>query len=111
MSSYVKKPEVVAAEVWWKNGDHSEDGNEVFPEGSQFAGEKLEGKVVRRFRHPGVDGQKTCRNCGQLFHVHGWLDFSLSGQAVCPGDYIIAPKTGHRFAMHPKEFTSSYDEV
>lgn len=48
---YRKKPVVIEAVQWFKNGDHPEDGNQRFVSG-EFAGELYEGKVVRYYRNP-----------------------------------------------------------
>jgi len=44
---YRKKPVVIEATQWLKNGDHPRDG---WPE--------TEGLVVRYYRHPGGSGEK-----------------------------------------------------
>ncbi len=33
-----------------------------------------EGKVVRYYRHPNIDGQTVCKHCGNTMHNHGWID-------------------------------------
>lgn len=81
---------------WQRNGDHPLDGNEVFAEG-EFKGQKYEGKLVRYFRHPEVDGQAICPECGKTYHEHGWLEdknvhrFILRDipGLVCPGSWLI----------------------
>ena len=62
---YRKKPVVIEATQWFKNGDHPEDNcmkllaiGEAHPESILS-----EGKVVRRYREPEVDGQKKCKYC------------------------------------------------
>ena len=85
---------------WFKNGDHPEDGDEVFEEG-QFKGEKYEGRVVRYFRHPSVKGNTYCHSCNQIMHLHGWLDNGSDGNTVCPGDYIIKVNGVHYPSKKP----------
>ena len=132
---YRKKPVVIEAARWFKNGDHPEDGNERFPaktappnpfvsvpsdaNGSasdprytgEFAGELLEGKVVRYFRHPNVPGDHTCQHCGQTMHVHGWIDTKEGGHIVCPGDWIITGVAGERYPCKDTIFTATYEHV
>ena len=78
MSRYRKKPVVVEATQWFKNGDHPLDGPT-----------DKEGKVVRYFRRPDVKGDTRCEKCGRIFHDHGWVETLEGGHIVCPGDWII----------------------
>ena len=72
---------------WFKNGDHPNDACEIFDAGNgPFQGE---GKVVRYFRHPDIDEEKNCDWCGNIMHLHGWIDYAPHGETVCPGDTII----------------------
>lgn len=85
---YRKKAVVIDAHRWFKNGDHPEDGNEVFNDG-EFKGELLEGKIIRYYRSPYIDEEKKCCACGSIMHIHGWIDTLEAGHRVCPGDWII----------------------
>lgn len=105
---YRKKPVVIEAIQWFKNGDHPEDGNEVFFNGV-FTGLKLEGKVVRYFRHPDVDGERSCDHCGVRMHEHGWIDTLEGGHKVCPGDFIITGVKGERYPCKPDIFEVTYE--
>lgn len=96
---------IVDAVQWRKNGDHPEDGTERFTSG-EFAGELYEGKVVRYFRRPDIDGETVCF-CGDRFHVHGWLD--LEDITVCPGDFVITDARGVRSRMTPEAFAETYE--
>lgn len=131
MAKFRKKPVVIEAHRWFKNGDHPEDGDERFPpkaapsnpfvrateDGSaadprysgEFAGERFEGKVVRYFRRPDVAGDTPCRECGQPMHVHGWIDTKEGGHIVCPGDWVIAGVVGERYPVKPAIFEATYD--
>ena len=73
-----KKPVVVEAHQWFKNGDHPDDGS----------GTK-EGRLIRYFRRPDVDGRSRCSECQGRFQNHGWIDTLEDGHRVCPGDWII----------------------
>ena len=96
MSKFRKKPVVIEAHQWFKNGDHPKDNREEFTgsDGKPFMGE---GKVVRYYRTPDLDGQTACQHCGDIMQNHGWID-PLSqprsedqdefdpGNVICPGD-------------------------
>jgi hypothetical protein len=123
-----KKPVVVEATQWFKNGDHPNDGTERFPpkvptDGrmtgaptdprytGEFAGELFEGKVVRYFRRPDVPGDTLCKHCAQTMHVHGWIDTKEGGHIVCPGDWIITGVAGERYPCKPDIFAATYEAV
>jgi hypothetical protein len=108
---YRKKPVVIEATQWFKNGDHPEDDcTEIL----SLDGDTTflsEGKVVRYFRHPSVAGVTTCKHCGVVMHVHGWVDTLEGGHIVCPGDYIITGVTGERYPCKPDIFAMTYEVV
>lgn len=110
MAVYRKKPVEVEATEWFKNGDHPNDGTEVFEEG-EFKGELLEGKVVRYYRTPDFDGQEECKHCQKLMHIHGWIDTLEGGHIVCPGDFIITGVEGEMYPCKPDIFHKTYDAV
>ena len=110
MPKFRKKPIVIEAHQWFKNGDHPDDGNERFVIG-EFAGELYEGKVVRYFRHPSVDGELLCEHCGVQMREHGWIDTLEAGHNVCPGDWIIAGIKGERYPCKPDIFAETYESV
>lgn len=97
---YRKKPVVIEATQWFRNGDHPEDGNERF-----------EGKVVRYFRRPDISGYALCSECGNPFHIHGWIDTLEDGHRVCPGDWIITGVKGERYPCKPDIFAATYEEA
>lgn len=108
---YVKKPVVIEAHQWFKNGDHPED-NSFGTDGSLCW--EHEGKIVRYFRHPTVgdnDGQSLCKHCGVRFHDHGWVDTLEGGHKVCPGDFIITGIKGEKYPCKPDIFHDSYECV
>jgi hypothetical protein len=132
---YRKRPVVIEAVQWFKNGDHPDDGTERFPpksvppnpfvdvpsdaDGSasdprytgEFAGELYEGKVVRYFRRPDVPGDTGCRQCGRTMDVHGWIDTPEGGHIVCPGDWVITGIQGEHYPCKPDIFAETYDAV
>ncbi len=86
---------------WYINGDHPDDTCEVLEseEGRKFLSE---GKVVRRFRHPYIPGDSHCKICGNIMHLHGWIDQGIAGITVCPGDYIVKLENKY-YAIHMLE--------
>lgn len=109
MAKYRKKPVVIEAFQWFINGDHPDDNCGTFDAGEgPFKGE---GKVVRYFRHPDVEGSTPCRHCGIVMHSHGWIDTLEGGHNVCPGDFIITGVKGERYPCKPDIFKETYDLV
>ena len=101
---YRKKPVVVEAAQWYKNGDHPQDRD---PGGPQ----DWEGLVVRYYRHPRGDGQQKCKHCYKLMHDHGWIDTLEGGHVVCPGDWIITGVRGERYPCKDEVFRATYEEL
>jgi hypothetical protein len=118
---YRKKPVVVEATQWFKNGDHPQDYSKthVGIEGSKtrkfLPMERMlrewEGDVVRYFRRPDVDGGRPCEKCGQTMHVHGWIDTLEGGHIVCPGDWIITGVKGEHYPCKPDIFAATYEPI
>lgn len=109
MAEYRKKPVVIKAEQWFKNGDHSEDSDhkgESHPDWSL-----MEGKVVRYYRSPTSDGRDQCGKCNKIMHDHGWIDTLDGGHIVCPGDWIITGVKGERDPCKPDIFEQTYEKV
>ncbi len=107
MSKHRKKPVIIEATQWFKNGDHPQDrwsGHGVNPEG-------FEGAVVRYFRRPDVSGESCCRNCPNTMHDHGWIDTLEGGHIVCPGDWIITGVKGERYPCKPDIFAATYEPM
>ena len=95
-----KRPVVIDATQWFKNGDHPED----------YSGDPpVEGAVVRRFRRPGVSGGACCEKCGEAMRKHGWIDTFEGGHVVCPGDWIITGVEGERYPCKPSIFDATYE--
>ena len=104
---YRKKPVVIDASQWFKNGDHPRDY-----EGCLEANYRdLEGGIVRRYRHPDTPGYKPCEQCGITHHWHGWIDTLEQGHRVCPGDWIITGVAGEMYPCKPAIFEKTYDKV
>lgn len=110
MPWFRKKPVVVEANQWFKNGDHPEDESKPVVDDSGF-GCLSEGQVVRYFRRPDVPGTTTCRHCGEVMHKHGWIDTREGGHIVCPGDFIITGVAGEKYPCKPDIFRATYDSA
>ena len=98
MVKYRKKPVVIEATQWFKNGDHPEDGDPA-----------TEGAVVRYHRGSELDSQKRCGKCNRIMQSHGWIDTLESGHVVCPGDWIITGVVGERYPCKPDIFDTTYE--
>lgn len=108
MPKFRKKPVVIEANQWFKNGDHPNDECVMLKAGDlEF---ESEGKVVRRFRNPEVLGATQCR-CGAPMDMHGWIDTLEGGHIVCPGDWIITGVKGERYPCKPDIFETTYERV
>tara|TARA_B100001964_G_C14218916_1_gene594266 strand:- start:1744 stop:2082 length:339 start_codon:yes stop_codon:yes gene_type:complete len=107
---YRKKPVIIEAEQWFKNGDHSQDGTKRFTKGD-FKGELLEGKVVRYYRHHDVSGNLICEHCNITMHFHGWIDTFEGGHIVCPEDWVITGIKGEHYPCKPDIFKKTYEKV
>lgn len=104
-----KKPVVIEATQWFKNGDHPLD--RVSPQGVIPA--DWEGRVVRYFRHPdkAYAGERQCEKCGEIMHKHGWIDTLEGGHIVCPGDWIITGVQGEHYPCKPDIFEATYERA
>ena len=106
MPMFRKKPVVIEATQWFKNGDHPEDDVHLISGGRTPA--ESEGKVVRRYRNPIGDGNEFCQFCKNPMHVHGWIDTLEGGHIVCPGDWIIKGVKGEFYPCKPDIFEQTY---
>lgn len=119
MSRFRKKPVVIEATQWFKNGDHPEDwAGVVIPDLTKDEVRRLpnvmEGGVVRYFRRPDVSGDTPCISsmpCGFVMHFHGWIDTPEGGHTVCPGDWVITGVKGEHYPCKPDIFAATYEAV
>ena len=110
MSKFRKKPVVVEAIQWFKNGDHPDD-YPVLMDRREALEHGPEGDVVRYYRDPSVDGQLVCKMCHQTMHEHGWIDTLEGGHIVCREDWIITGVSVERYPCKPEIFEATYDPV
>lgn len=116
---YRKKPVVIEAKQWFKNGDHPQDYakdihgyHEEKPHtwtGGEAKALGWEGQIVRYYRSPAINGQYVCKHCGRIMHVHGWIDTLEGGHIVCPGDWIITGVQGENYPCKPDIFAATYE--
>jgi hypothetical protein len=128
MAKFRKKPVVIEATQWFKNGDHPLDYSKdhdglVKGEMSVITKEERkeknwEGDIVRYYRTPAIDGQTSCKHCGVIMHEHGWIDTIQGGHVVCPGDWIITDDRvkderghGHYYPCKPDIFEATYEKT
>ena len=113
---YRKKPVVIDATQWYKNGDHPDDDcySLDIPDEEDVLSE---GKVVRYYRTPDldgqilsvIDGQIKCGHCDTIMHYHGWIETLEGGHTVCPGDWIITGIRGEYYPCKPDIFELTYE--
>ena len=101
-----KKPVVIEATQWFRNGDHPLDY-----EGEEKRALGWEGQIVRYFRRPDVDDDSLCRHCQVRMHDHGWIDTKEGGHIVCPCDWIITGIQGEHYPCKPDIFRATYEAV
>lgn len=114
MSQFRKKPVVIEASQWFKNGDHPQDDCDMFDypdEAGNIYQRPGEGKVVRYFRRPDTPGESKCKLCGLTMHDHGWIDTLEGGHIVCPADWVITGVKGETYPCKPDIFAATYDAV
>ena len=103
-----KKPVVIEAHRWWRNGDHPLD----FSDRDNANGAMVrEGLLVRYYRHPTTPGDQSCKICSRAMHDHGWVDTLEGGHVVCPGDWIIQGVKGEYYPCKPDIFAATYEPV
>lgn len=119
MSMYRKKPVVIEATRWFKNGDHPLDYSRTHDglDGGQMRqfdpderrAKGWEGDIVRYFRRPDVSGESVCKHCAGRMHDHGWIETLEGGHIVCPGDWIITGVHGEFYPCKPEIFAATYE--
>ena len=116
---FKRKQRTVEATQWFKNGDHPEDkcvlltasGALDLPKGTTFLSE---GRVVRYFRTPFINGESKCINstpCPHKMSDHGWIDSPGGGFIVCPGDWIITGLLGEYYPLSEYKFKLLYKKI
>ena len=114
-----KKPVVIEATRWFKNGDHPfdyskahaglENGELRMYSAEERKANQWEGDIVRYYRNPYVQGETPCNHCNQIMHNHGWIKTLEGGHIVCPGDWIITGVKGEYYPCKPDIFEMTYE--
>ena len=60
-------------------------------------------RALGYYRHPSINGQTECPECGYLMHEHGWLDCGGDGIVVCPSQN--GPFGGQSVTDHARNHT------
>lgn len=124
MPKFRKKPVVIEASRWWKNGDHPldfaaeragyENGQPRTFSGAEAKAAGWEGGIVRYFRRPDVRDDAHCISsipCSHVMRDHGWIDTPEGGHTVCPGDWIITGVQGEHYPVKAGIFDATYEAV
>lgn len=108
-AKFRKKPAVVEAIQWFRNGDHPSDNSKPIGRPGGASTTLTEGDVVRHF-HGGIPGDRVCTECGNIMHRHG-LIMGLNGEeeTVHPGDYILTDPKGRFYRRSQMEFDAMYE--
>lgn len=110
MGKYRKRPALIEATQWFRNGDHPQDES-LRIDTADGPMRLTEGKVVRYFKSLNIPGDRACSTCGNAMKVHGELTYTFDGreEIVCPGDYVVTDPKGHYYRMAPQEFELMYE--
>ena len=109
---YRKKPVVIDAAQWFKNGDHPLDNVfRPFEDTGLIPTSPREGAIVRYFRHPQISSNEVCKHCGGTMHIHGWIDTLEGGHIVCPRDWIITGVKGENYPCKDSIFQMTYEKA
>jgi len=111
VAKFRKKPIVIEAHQWFKNGDHPQDKCEIINRTDGGTPFLTEGKIVRYYRSPDVPGANFCNYCQKTMHYHGWIDTLEGGHIVCPGDWVITGIRQEMYPCKPDVFAATYEPV
>lgn len=110
MPQYRKKPSLVEATQWYRNGDHPFDNSKPVDTAGPSS-TLTEGEVVKFFRRLGIPGDRICQECGSVMHKHGLIiDLNGEEEVVHPGDYILTHVRGHFYRRSARDFEAMYEE-
>ena len=105
---YRKKPILIEATRWFKNGDHPNDESTPI-DGPDESQRITEGKVVRYFQRLNIPGGRFCPECGNIMQRHGILDGLNGEEVICPGDYVVTNPKGQYYRLRAVEFEAQYE--
>lgn len=108
MPKFRKKPVVIEAIQWFKNGDG-------FREGIDMKLEETGEPIVKPYTDVDAPGYYICERCSEQLMAHGVVRTLESGRngnhLVCPGDWIIKGVQGEFYACKPDIFEKTYELV
>lgn len=114
-----KKPVVIEATQWFRNGDHPLDhapfeclaGQPTEQDQNRYNHYlQTEGKVVRYYNRGCMLDETLCKHCDKRMYDHGWIDTLEGGHVVCPGDWIITGVKGEVYPCKPEIFEMTYEK-
>lgn len=91
MGKYRKRPIVIEAKQWFRDGDHPE--------------------VICPMPDISKKADIRCEKCTKAIGKHGWIDTLEGGYIVCPGDWIITGVKGEFYPCKPDIFEATYEKV
>jgi hypothetical protein len=89
MAKFRKKPIVIEATQWFKNGDHPD-------------------VEVPELLHE--QARRKCAACSETMDTHGWIDTLEGKHVVCPSDWIITGIQGERYPCKQDIFEKTYEQ-
>lgn len=95
-----KKPVVIEATQWFKNGDHPEVRQSRTVTFADLPGEPR-----------GLVPTAPCGKCGGEMDAHGLVPTLEGIHIVCPGDWIITGVQGEHYPCKPDIFEATYEKV
>ena len=111
MAKYRKKPVVIDAVQWFKNGDHPKDHSVTIMNPLNYEYCLSEGEVVGRFHDPDLKyvGVDNCPGCKKPYLEHGSVETLEGLMIVCPGDWIITGVKGEFYPCKDDIFEATYE--
>jgi len=97
MAKYRKRPIVIEAEQWQKEGDNPDVFSYIDPHNNT-----VEGKAFAAGR---------CEHCQKSKGEHGWIHTLEGGHIVCPGDFVITGVANEKYPCKPDIFEKTYELV
>ena len=110
MAKYRKKPVIIDAAQWFKNGDHPEDYDRD-ADRDEAIESNVEGMIVGYYLRPECPGMRTCDKCSNAMSEHGWIKTLEGGHVCCPGDFVITGVQGEHYPCKPDIFDATYVAV
>ncbi len=94
MPKFRKKPVVIEAHQWFKNGDHPEVLSK--------------NKLFKHYLHA---SNHKCTQCNHIMDDHGWIDTPENKLLVCSGDWVIKGSKSKFYPLSPDMFEQTYEPI